>query len=219
MRSIVALLFVVFFFFQAEDGIRDDLVTGVQTCALPIYQLRFGELLEMHAGRITPQTASMHLKKLTESKLIVVAKQGRHRYYRLASREVARMLETIASVAVDAAPRYRPPSPRDHALRAARVCYDHLAGRLGVALADALSTRGILVLGDDGGEVTEAGSRFLAEFGIDLDLAQRQRRQFCRICIDWTERRPHIAGAGRAALPCRCFPLKSVRPAQDNPPL
>ncbi|MBI1774629.1 MAG: winged helix-turn-helix transcriptional regulator [Proteobacteria bacterium] len=176
--------------------------------------LTAGELA--YAGRITPQTASMHLRKLTESRLLVVAKQGRHRYYRLASAEVARMLESIASVAVDAAPRFRPPSPKDHALRHARLCYDHLAGRLGVAFADALTARGILALGEDGGEVTETGTRFLTEFGIDLDRAARQKRCFCRICIDWTERRPHIAGAIGAALATRCFDLKWIERVKDS---
>jgi DNA-binding transcriptional ArsR family regulator len=176
--------------------------------------LTAGELA--YAGRVTPQTASAHLKKLTESHLVTVAKQGRHRYYRLASREVARMLESIASVAVDAAPRFRPPSPKDQALKAARLCYDHLAGRLGVALADALSQGGFLVLGEEGGEVTEKGARLFGAFGMDLAEAARQRRCFCRICIDWTERRPHIAGAVGAALARRCFDLGWIDRAKDS---
>jgi hypothetical protein len=117
------------------------------------------------------------------------------------------MLEGLMAVAADGAPRYRPPSRSDEALRQARTCYDHLAGRLGVALADALLSRGHIVLDDDGGQVTADGTRFFGEFGLNLAGAASQRRRFCRPCLDWSERRRHLGGAVGAAVAVRCFEL------------
>src|SRR5690606_31049651 len=113
--------------------------------------------------------------------------------------------------------RHRPASRIDETLRAGRLCYDHLAGRLGVQIAEALSARGDVVLGDDGGEVTERGLRFLAEFGIETrDPRWRRRRYFCRPCLDWSERRPHIAGALGAALAERCFAHGWIERVRDS---
>lgn len=166
-------------------------------------------------ARITPQTASGHLAKLVDGRLLAVAKQGRHRYFRLASPLVGRMLEGInAMAALEGPPRHRPRSAADDALRQARYCYDHLAGRLGVALADAMVERGHVEFGDDGGVVTPAGTEFLTGFG--LDLAARPRRAFCRPCIDWSERRPHIAGAVGAGLAARCFDLGWIARIRDT---
>jgi hypothetical protein len=167
--------------------------------------LTAGELA--YAAGVSPQTTSGHLAKLTEARLLVPQKQGRHRYYRLATPAVGRMIEGIMAVAVDGPPRHRPPGKFDVALRNARTCYDHFAGRLGVGLADALVGRGHVVLGDDGGEVTASGVDFLNEFGIDLAAAQQRKRAFCRPCLDWTERRPHLAGAVGASLAQRCFDM------------
>jgi DNA-binding transcriptional ArsR family regulator len=111
--------------------------------------------------------ASAHLGRLVEAKLLVVEKQGRHRYFRLTSPKVAGVIEALMAVAVDGAPRHRPRSRGDEALALARTCYDHLAGRLGVALADTLIERGHVVLDDDGGQVTAEGTRFLNEFGLE----------------------------------------------------
>jgi DNA-binding transcriptional ArsR family regulator len=170
------------------------------------------------AARVTPPTASAHLAKLTEARLISVLKQGRHRYYRLASPVVARMLESIMAVAAfETPPRYRPRSTRDEALLMARTCYDHLAGRLGVAIAAALVERGHLVLGDDAGEVTAGGVRFLKELGVDPSLRPlRSPRIFCRPCIDWTERRAHIAGVLGATLTHRYFDLGWIERRRDS---
>jgi hypothetical protein len=104
-------------------------------------------------------------------------------------------------------PRRRLPSRIEEAMRTARTCYDHLAGRLGVGLADALPARGQIVLGEDGGEVTPAGMRFLADFGVVLPTGTGSRRPFCRPCLDWSERRWHVAGAVGAALCRRCLEL------------
>lgn len=160
-----------------------------------------------HAVGITPQTASGHLARLTAAGLLTVAQQGRHRYHRLASPTVAQMMESIMQVAAEAPAPLRPvrTGPRDAALRAARTCYDHLAGRLGVALADALVEGGRMELAADGGMVTEAGLALLGGIGIDTDAllaraAQPSSRLLCRPCLDWSERRPHLAGAVGAAL-------------------
>jgi len=159
------------------------------------------------AARITPQTASTHLAKLTEAGLLSVARSGRHRHFRLASPTVAEMIEGIAVVALQKRPRYRPLSREARALSAARICYDHLAGRLSVDLTDSFVARDYIALDDDTAEITAAGMRFLSEFGIELPTRRSTRRHFCRLCLDWTERRPHIAGAVGAALTKRCFDL------------
>jgi DNA-binding transcriptional ArsR family regulator len=158
------------------------------------------------AARVSPQTTSGHLAKLLDAKLLEVMPQGRHRYYRLANAQVGHMIEAMMEVATTGQPRHRPKCPTDEAMRTARTCYDHLAGLLGVGLATVLQQRGHIVLDADGGEVTEAGRAFLQEFGVDLSC-HKSRRVFCRPCIDWTERRPHIAGSVGAALADRCFAL------------
>jgi DNA-binding transcriptional ArsR family regulator len=164
-----------------------------------------------HVAGIAPQTASGHLARMTAAGLLSVERQGRHRYHRLASPAVAQMMESIMQVASDlasdSASMRRPLSvgPRDAALRAARTCYDHLAGRLGVALADALVAGGYAELAHDAGLVTDAGMELLGRIGMDVDalLARRGNRSpriLCRPCLDWSERRPHLAGAVGAAL-------------------
>ena len=158
------------------------------------------------AARITPQTASTHLAKLTEAGLLSVIRDGRHRYFRLASPKVVVMLDGIVTVALENRPRYRPLSRQARELSAARICYDHLAGRLSVHLTDFFTANEYIVLGDEAAEITPAGTRFLTDFGVDLS-ALTTRRHFCRLCLDWTERRPHIAGAVGAALTKRYFDL------------
>jgi hypothetical protein len=150
--------------------------------------------------------------------LLAVEKQGRHRYHRLATPAVARMMESIMQVASDLAPARRTLTvgPRDAALRAARTCYDHLAGRLGVALADAMVSGGQVELAGDAGVVTDSGIALLGRIGIDIDgLAPARgrtgRRVLCRPCLDWSERRPHLAGAVGAALCARALDKGWVR--------
>ena len=176
--------------------------------------LTAGELA-FHAG-VTAQTTSGHLAKLTQYGLLAVEKQGRHRYYRLASREVAAAVEALMAVAAVGPKRHRPTGPKDAAMRLARTCYDHLAGRLGVALADALCERGHVALSDGAGLVTESGRRFLAEFGIALEAAQSVKRPLCRTCLDWSERRPHLAGWLGAALLDRTLALKWIERATSS---
>jgi DNA-binding transcriptional ArsR family regulator len=167
-------------------------------------------------AHVTAQTASGHLAKLVQARLLVDHKRGRHRYFRLASAEVARMLEEIMAVAVARTPRYRPAWMGDEALRSARTCYDHLAGRLGVALAESLADRCHVVLEEDGGEVTDEGARFFGALGVDLAGVASKRRRFCRPCLDWSERRPHLGGAVGAALAQRCFALGWIERVKDS---
>ena len=169
-------------------------------------------------ARVTAPTASAHLAKLVEAKILSVAAQGRHRYFRLASPLVARMLESISLVStLRPAGRYRPPSARDEALCLGRTCYDHLAGRLGVAIADALVARDHVVLDDDGGVVTESGAVLLARLGLDMAALQRRRgRAFCRPCIDWSERRPHLAGAVGAGIAARLLEARWIERMRDT---
>ncbi len=159
------------------------------------------------AARITPQTASSHLAKLTEAGLLSPIKDGRNRYFRLASPKVAEMLDGIVAVALENRPRYRPLSRQAQELSAARICYDHLAGRLSVDLTDFFTAHEYIVLGDEAAEITLTGTDFLTGFGIDLTALSSTRRHSCRLCLDWTERRPHLAGAVGAALTRRYFDL------------
>jgi hypothetical protein len=126
------------------------------------------------------------------------------------------MLESIMAVALTGPPRFQPRSKADDLIRHARTCYDHFAGELGVGIADQLIARDCVVLGNEAGEVTDAGAAFLTQLGVDLSGARARRRVFCRPCVDWTERRPHIGGAVGAALANRCFELNWVERVRDS---
>ena len=178
--------------------------------------LTAGELA--YVAGIGASTASVHLAKLEAANLLTVVKQGRHRYFRLASSLVSRMLEGIMTFAAIAAPpRHRPRSAKDAAMRLARTCYDHLAGRLGVALSDALVARGHVVLGEDAGELTASGFKALELLGIQsAALRHNHKRVFCRPCLDWSERRPHLAGTIGAALATHCFERRWIDHIRDS---
>jgi len=172
---------------------------------------------------VTPQTASGHLVRMTEAGLLRVERQGRHRYHRLASPAVAQMMEGIMQVASDAQPMRRPlrVGPRDAALRAARTCYDHLAGRLGVALADALVAGGYAELTADAGLLTDRGMALFDRIGLDVEALSARRgkaapRILCRPCLDWSERRPHLAGRVGAALCAHGFKSGWIRRINDT---
>jgi DNA-binding transcriptional ArsR family regulator len=176
--------------------------------------LTAGELA--YAAGVSPQTTSGHLGKLSAARIVVPMKQGRHRYYRLAGAHIGHMLESIMNVALVGPPRFQPKSKLDEQMRHARTCYDHFAGVLGVSLAERLIEREFVILGDEAGEVTAAGADFLSKLGVDLSVARARRRVFCRPCLDWTERRPHIGGAVGAALANRCFELKWIERVRDS---
>lgn len=154
---------------------------------------------------VTAQTASGHLARLLEGGLVTVVRQGRHRYYRLAGPEVAQVIEALGRIGAPVEVRSLRQSRRARALRSARTCYDHLAGRAGVALFEALVDRG-LIEPDDGREhrLTPKGREVLAGLGVEVPAG---RRRFAVECLDWTERRPHLGGALGAALTARLVGL------------
>ena len=171
--------------------------------------LTAGELAK--CSGVTPATASGHLARLVSGGLLLVTAQGRHRYYRLASRSVASMIERMMGVAgmVDAARRTRPvvTGPAELALRHARRCYDHLAGSVAVQIADYLVKSSYLEWDFERALMTPSGMEFLGRLGVDVGMqtstlaGRADNRSFCRPCLDWSERRPHLAGAiGRALL-------------------
>jgi DNA-binding transcriptional ArsR family regulator len=149
---------------------------------------------------VTKATISAHLARLLDSGLVKVAVQGRHRYFRLAGRDVAELLEALMGVAFRAGAVRLRSSPREPALRKARRCYDHLAGELGVFAFDALLHRKLLRQDGDALTVTAAGLLWCRERDIDVDELSQQRRALCRPCLDWSERRTHLAGSLGSAL-------------------
>jgi DNA-binding transcriptional ArsR family regulator len=158
-----------------------------------------------YCANVSRSTASGHLGKLVAARLLTVTR-NRFSYYRIASPLVATILESIKVVAaVEVPPRRQPRSANDDALRFARLCYDHLAGQVGVAVTDALVAMGHIVLTDEGGEVTSSGGRFLSAFGADL--RPRTRRIFCQPCLDWSERRYHLKGLVGAQILDRLLEL------------
>lgn len=171
--------------------------------------------LALHAG-VSPQTTSSHLAKLTDAKLLAVEAEGRHRYYRIASSAVAEALEPLTLIVAHRPVPARRRSSRLEAERRARMCYDHLAGRLGVAIAAAMVARDYLGPGGRDFELTAAGERFFAALGIDAQRARRQRRAFARRCLDWSERRPHLAGALGAAFAAHCVARGWIRRAKAD---
>jgi DNA-binding transcriptional ArsR family regulator len=151
---------------------------------------------------VTPQTASFHLAKLLDGKLIAAEKQGRHRFYRLATPLVGQMLQAISMVAAPCPPKDG--GPLQSEIHHAWICYDHIAGTLGATITAVLIDRMHIVLDEDGGVVTDDGHRFFTAQGIMTSRAQTAQSVFCRLCADWTGHGPHLAGRVGATL-CRHF--------------
>src|SRR5277367_5625914 len=149
---------------------------------------------------VTKQTMSAHLSKLLDAFLIAVDQQGRHRYFRLADEDVGGLLESLMGVAFRTGAVRLLSSPREPALRKARVCYDHLAGELGVLAYESMLGGHLLEMSAQGLRPSEAGNAWCRDAGIDTDTLSQQRRIYCRACMDWSERRYHLAGALGAAL-------------------
>ena len=180
------------------------------TAMLDDRPLAAGELARL-AG-VSPATASAHLTRLLHGGLVTVISQGRHRYYRLAGPEVAAVMEALAHLSPVSPVRSLRQSQDAAALAQARTCYDHLAGRAGVALLDALLARKFLVAPPMDGlperfEVTTDGLATLSSFGLDIGTLKRTRRRFAGACLDWTERKPHLNGALGAAITARLLGL------------
>ena len=197
---------------SAVAGAIADPARARMLCALLDGRARTATELAALAD-IGASTASSHFQRLREQGLVEMAVQGKHRYFRLASGEVGHALEALLVVAGAERAPFKPNTPS--ALREARTCYDHLAGRLGVGIADALVAAGHVVLEDGGGVVTAAGHAKLGELGIGPAPAGK-RRIFCRPCLDWSERRPHLAGAVGAAIAARSFALGWIERLPDT---
>ncbi|WP_310620353.1 ArsR/SmtB family transcription factor [Flexibacterium corallicola] len=154
-----------------------------------------------HEAGITLQTASAHLSKLSEGGLLAPRKQGRHKYFTLASDDVAHTLESLMGLAAGTGHLRTRTGPKNQELRNARVCYNHLAGQMGIKMYESLLRQGHLALGESGITISQNGTRFLDSFGIDLDALQHKKAPVCRECLDWSERRTHLSGSlGRALL-------------------
>jgi len=157
-----------------------------------------------HQAGITPQTASSHLAKLEGGGLIEQEKQGRHRYYRLTDPDIAAVLEGLEGIAARAGHMRVRTGPKDPALRRARICYDHLAGDLGVQMLDSMKKQRLLRQTKQAIELTAEGGRFLAKsLQISADMLSHPRRPTCKACLDWSERRHHLAGTLGAAMMAR----------------
>jgi len=183
------------------------------TALLDDRPLAAGELARL-AG-VSAATASAHLARLLDGGLVTVVRQGRHRYYRLAGPQVAAVMEALAHLSPSTPVCSLRQSQDAAALAEARTCYDHLAGRAGVALLDALLARGLLAApqahtGPARFEVTVDGLATLDAFGIDIGALERARRRFAGACLDWTERKPHLNGALGAAITDRLLSLRWI---------
>jgi DNA-binding transcriptional ArsR family regulator len=185
------------------DPARSNMLTALMTGrALTATELAY------QAG-ITPQTASSHLSKLEAGGLIEQEKQGRHRYYRLADPDVAGVLEGLAGLAARAGHMRVRTGPKDPALRRARVCYDHLAGDLGVQMFDSMKAQKLVRQHKHDVKLTAEGARFMASaLEIDAQALAHPRRPLCKACLDWSERRHHLAGTLGAAIMSRFTELK-----------
>ena len=164
-----------------------------------------------HIAGVAAATASGHLTQLLDGGLLAVEKQGRHRYYRLAGPEVAAAIEALMDLAEQSSRRCFRPGPTDPQMRRARVCYDHLAGERGVELFARLTRHKLIMLEDGAVAITHRGERQLADFGIDVAALRAGKRPVCRTCLDWSERRSHLAGALGAQLLHRFFDLGWAR--------
>lgn len=168
------------------------------------------------SARITPQTASSHLAKLVEGGLLISQSYGRHRYYRLASAEVAHALEALHAIASPRPIRSLRESDQMKQMRYCRTCYDHLAGEVGVALTDKLLALGYITESGKDFVLHETGKQKLKQFGVDVEGNPKSRRSFARQCLDWSERRHHLAGSLGAALTNRLFELGWIERRPDN---
>lgn len=162
--------------------------------------------LASEAG-VTVQTTSSHLKKLEAVGLLKQRKQGRHRYFALFDEDVASLLESMMGLAAKRGLVRTQTGPKDLALRKSRVCYNHLAGDLGVKFYDAMVANGHLIEQGDDLKLTDAGAAFVEKFGIDLTKLSQNRRPLCKSCLDWSSRRTHLAGSLGTAMLERFYAL------------
>ncbi|MDO8295189.1 MAG: winged helix-turn-helix domain-containing protein [Caulobacter sp.] len=184
----------------------DPARANMLTALLAGQALTAGELAR-EAG-VTPQTASSHLSRLEKGGLVIGRKQGRHSYFVLSGDDVAAVLEGLMNLAARTGHARTRPGPKEPALRRARVCYDHLAGDLGVAMLDSLIVSGRI---DADLQLTAYGEAFFTALGIDLAALKAGRRPLCKACLDWSVRRSHLAGSLGAAVLDRLYALGWAR--------
>ena len=177
-------------------------------------ELTAGELAQ-RAGA-SSSLASAHLAKLVDGGLLVAERRGRNRYYRLSDRHVADAIEALLRIAPERHARGLRESNRGEAIRHARTCYDHLAGELGVALTDSFERHDLIGDHEHGFSLTLTGHQRLSSLGIDIDGLRRRPRTLTRPCLDWTERRPHLAGSIGAAVAARLLELDWIRRRPDT---
>ncbi|MCL6417063.1 winged helix-turn-helix domain-containing protein [Aestuariirhabdus sp. Z084] len=146
-------------------------------------------------AEIMPQTATVHLAKLVDKQLLVVRKQGRHKYFQLHGAEVAGILEGLLNISSQRQPLSVATGPKDPEMRKARICYDHLAGELAVKLYDSLIEQAYLDGDKEFPAMTAQGDRFFLGLGANFDEIKQRKRPLCKACLDWSERRHHLAGA------------------------
>jgi DNA-binding transcriptional ArsR family regulator len=191
-----------------------DFATVAKCLASPARAAMVGHLLDgramtaselAKAAGVRPSTASEHLAQLVAGGLVAVTNQGRNRYFSITNIETAEALESLAQICPLSTARSLTGSMQDEAQRLARICYDHVAGRLGVAILDGLLTTRWLVADRSGFAVTARGELGLRQLGVDLGSARSQRRSFARACMDWTEHRPHLSGALGASIAAALF--------------
>jgi hypothetical protein len=168
------------------------------------------------SARISPQTASTHLAKMVTGGLLIQESYGRHKYFRLASNEVAHALEALQIISPPKPVRSLRESNQLHSLQFARTCYDHLAGKIGVALTDRLLEINLLERSGQEFILSAEGKRRLHDFGVDVEKSPKSRRCFARQCLDWSERRHHLAGSLGASLTKRLFELKWIESFPDG---
>lgn len=197
---------------------------GEPTRAAMLLQLMDGRMLTAtelaRAGNVSAQTASQHLAQMVASGLMCVEQRGRHRYHRLACSEVAEVLEGLMRIAGNTAAYCTVVvGPRDDAMRMARMCYDHIAGRLGLAIAESLLAEQAIVFDGAAGQVTGRAPQVLQQWGLTLKLEPHQSRQsrpFCRPCLDWSERKAHLAGRLGAMMCDHCLDMGWLRRAMGT---
>jgi DNA-binding transcriptional ArsR family regulator len=168
------------------------------------------------AVNTSPQNMSMHLGKLLEADLLAVEKQGRHKYYRFSNKEVAYVVEAMANLIPKLENSPKKKTENYPPVKYCRTCYDHLAGKIGVALTDSLLEQKIIVEKNNNFEISPEGEKWFSDFGINLEEAQKQKRIFLKPCLDWSERRYHIAGSVGTLLLNKMLEQDWIRRTKDS---
>jgi DNA-binding transcriptional ArsR family regulator len=176
--------------------------------------LTAGELAD-EAG-VTPATTSSHLQQLLDADLLWVRKQGRHRYFALKDEDVAYAIEALGYLSAAKGGLRTRTGPKDLQMREARVCYDHMAGGRAVQIYDTMARRSFLEIDHEAVTLSAEGESFVEQFGIDVAAIRTKRRPLCRMCLDWSERRTHLAGALGAAMLTRFLELNWIRREKDS---